>query len=72
MKLGTLAWRPVNLEHVGPRREKTCLWGLRQSETKTSLHSYRDQLENRNFVCIKLRYGAFQTAKTKVLNRLCG
>ena len=26
----------------GPIREKTFLWGLRQSETQTSLHSYRD------------------------------
>ena len=26
----------------GPRREKTCLLGLRQSEFQTSLFSYRD------------------------------
>ena len=26
----------------GPRREKTCLWGFRQSEIQTSLLSYRD------------------------------
>ena len=49
----------------GPRREKTCLRGLRQSETQTSLCSYRDYLENRNFVCSKLRYGAFPKANNK-------
>ena len=43
----------------GPRREKTCGRGLRKSETQTSLHSYRDWLENRNFACSKLIYGAF-------------
>ena len=32
----------------GPRREKTCLWGFRQSEFQTSLLSYRDYLENGN------------------------
>ena len=26
----------------GPLRDKTCLWGFRQSETKTSLLSYSD------------------------------
>ena len=26
----------------GPRRNKTCLWGIRQSDTQTSLLSYRD------------------------------
>ena len=31
---------------IGPRRDKACLWGFRQSETQTSLLSYRDQLEN--------------------------
>ena len=30
----------------GPRREKTCLRGFRQSEIQTSLLSYRDELEN--------------------------
>ena len=30
----------------GPRREKTCLRGVRQNEFQTSLLSYRDQLEN--------------------------
>ena len=29
----------------GPRREKTCLRGFRQSEIQTSLLSYRDNLE---------------------------
>ena len=26
----------------GPRREKTCLWGFRQSKTQASILSYRD------------------------------
>ena len=26
----------------GPHRDKTCLWGFRQSEFQTSLLSYRD------------------------------
>ena len=30
----------------GPRREKTCLRGFRQSEFQTSPISYRDSLEN--------------------------
>ena len=29
-----------------PHREKTCLWGFRQSEIQSSLLRYRDQLEN--------------------------
>ena len=30
----------------GPRREKTCLWGFRQSGAQTSLLNYSDSLEN--------------------------
>ena len=30
----------------GPRREKNCLRGFRQSETQTNLLSYQDKLEN--------------------------
>ena len=30
----------------GPRREKTSLGGVRQSEFQTSLFNYRDKLEN--------------------------
>ena len=30
---------------LGPPREKTCLWGFRQSEIQISLLNYRDQLE---------------------------
>ena len=26
---------------IGPRRDKTCLWGFRQSETQTTLLNYR-------------------------------
>ena len=51
---------PVLEEHWielnGPRREKTCLRGVRQSEFQTSLFSYRDKLENRNFDRSKSRY----------------
>ena len=32
---------------------------------KNSLHSYRDKLENFNFICSKLRYGTFQKANNK-------
>ena len=49
----------------GQQRDKTCLQGFRQSETQTSLHSYRDQLKNLNFACIKLRYDTFQKANNK-------
>ena len=36
--------KPVKIAQVsyGPRREKTCLWGFRQSEFQTGLLSYRD------------------------------
>ena len=50
---------------IGPRREKTCLRGFRQSEIQTSLLSYRDQLENGNFACSKFRYDTFQKANNK-------
>ena len=50
---------------MGHRREKTRLRGIFQSETQTSLRSYRDLLENRNFACSKLRYGAFPKANNK-------
>ena len=41
-KVGTL-FHP----HIfGPRRNKTCLLGFPQSQTKTSLLSYKDLLEN--------------------------
>ena len=63
---------------IGPRRKKTCLRGFRQSEIQTSLLSYRDYLENRNFdrssdpVYVywvrdrsKLTYKTFQKANNK-------
>ena len=31
-----------HMTSYGPRREKTCLWGIRQSEFQTRLFSYRD------------------------------
>ena len=49
----------------GPRREKTCLRGFRQSEFQTSLTNYRDQLENKNFTCSKIIYDTFQKANNK-------
>ena len=49
----------------GPKCDKTCLWGFRQSETQTSLLSYRDKLENQNFTCSKYRYDTFQKVNNK-------
>ena len=49
----------------GPRCEKTCLRAFRQCEFQNSHLSYRDQLENRDFACSKLRYGAFQKTNNK-------
>ena len=49
----------------GPRREKTCLRGVRQSQFQTSLLSYRDYLENLHFACSWSRYGTFQLANNK-------
>ena len=48
----------VNLS--GPRREKTCLRGFRQSKIQTSLPSYIDNLENLNFTSSKFTYETFQ------------
>ena len=36
-----------------PRRDRTCLWGFRQSAIQTSLLSYRDWLEKCNFALSK-------------------
>ena len=49
----------------GPRHNKACLRGFRQSKTQTSLLSYRDWLENWNFPCYKFRYDTFQKANNK-------
>ena len=49
----------------GPRLDKTCLRGFRQSEIQTSLLTYRDYLENCNFACSKLRYDTFRRANNK-------
>ena len=49
----------------GPRREKTCLRGFRHSEIQTSLPSYRDALENRNFTRGKFTYVTYQKANNK-------
>ena len=45
--------------------DKTCLWGFRPGEAKTSLLSYRDQLEYSNIACRKSGYYHFQIVKTK-------
>ena len=42
--VGPLFCNVVSL--FGPRREKTCLRGFRNSETQITLLSYRDYLEN--------------------------
>ena len=70
-----LSWRALGtpfchalVSHVlsyGPRREKTCLRGFRQSEFQTSLLSYRDKPENYNFTCSKYTYNTFQKANNK-------
>ena len=49
----------------GPRCEKSCLQGFRQSETQTSLLSYRGYLENQNFSCSKFRDDTFQNPNNK-------
>ena len=54
------------------RREKTCLPGFRQREFQTSLLSYRDKLENRNFNCSKFTYNTTKNGITKALIRLGG
>ena len=45
--------------------EKTCLWGFQPAESKTSLLSYRDQLEYSIFACRKSEYYHNQRVKTK-------
>ena len=49
---------------IGPQLDKTCLLGVWQREMQTSLlsYSYRYELENWNFTCIKYRYVTFQKA----------
>ena len=49
----------------GPRRDKTCLRGFQQSEAQTSLLSYRDKLEIRNFACCKLNCDTFHAVNNK-------
>ena len=64
----------------GLRRETTCLRCIHQSEFQTSLLSYRDKLDNRNFACSKCTYdnfiignnkGADQTARMRRLVCAC-
>ena len=50
---------------IGPRREKTCLRGFRQSEYLTSLLGYSEMLENGKFACSSFRYDTFQQANNK-------
>ena len=49
----------------GFRGGKTRCLGFQQSETKISLVSYIDLLENRNFTCSKFRYNTFRKANNK-------
>ena len=42
-----------------------CLPGFRQSDTQTSLLSFKDKLENWNFACSKFRYNSFQNVNKK-------
>ena len=49
----------------GPRCDKTCLWGFRQSEIQPSLLCYRDYLEDQNFACSKFRYDSYQNRNNK-------
>ena len=58
-------WRADDGPTFGPRREKTCLRGFRHSEIQTSLPSYRDALENRNFTRGKFTYETYQKANNK-------
>ena len=60
-------WQQHRYVHsiIGPRREKTCLRGFRQSELQTSLLSYTVYLENYNFTCSKFTYDSFQNANNK-------
>ena len=62
---GCCSGSSIRFDRNGPRREKTCLRGLRPSETQTSLLSYRDKLENWNSARSKYRYGTFQEANNK-------
>ena len=45
---------------IWPCHEETCLRDFQQSQVQTSLLSYRDYLENRNFARKKSRYDTFQ------------
>ena len=64
----------------GLRRETTCLQCIHQSGFQTSLLSYRNKLDNRNFACSKCTYdnfvirnnkGADQTAQMRRLVCAC-
>ena len=45
---------------IGPRYEKTCLPGFRQSDIQNSLLSYRDKLEHLNLACRMSRHYTFR------------
>ena len=63
----TKFWIPMS---IGPRRNKTCLRGFRQSDIQTNLLSRRDQLENWNFALASLDMILFIKRITKALIRL--
>ena len=67
-RLVPLGWITAKVPY-GPRREKTCLRGFRQSEILTSLLSYRYYLENLNFIRSRFTYETFQKANNKGADR---
>ena len=44
------------LQYLGPRREKTCLWGLRQTKAQTSLRIHTDWSVPLLFIFWKVSY----------------
>ena len=49
----------------GPRRDKTCLRGFRQSDTQTSPLNHRDYLEDCKFTFGKFTYDPIQNVNNK-------
>ena len=60
-------WDQSYTRPIGPRCEKTCLWGVQQREIQTRLLSYRDLLKNWR-ACLDIIL--FNTQITKALIRL--
>ena len=64
LETGTLTYEP--------RRKKPCLRGFRQSNTKISLLSYRDLVENWSFAWSKFNYDTFQKATNNGADQTAG